>query len=333
MSVVVTGASGHVGGNLVRSLLNEGRKVRALVRSDLRAVKGIDVEIINGDVLDYGSLLDVFNGADVVYHLAAKIFIHGKDIEEVQAVNVLGTRNVVRACLECKVKRLIHFSSIHAMYSYPVEEEVNENRPLSLDDRCFPYEKTKALGELEVMDGVKKGLDAVIINPAAIIGPFDFKPSHMGEVILKLFKNSFPALVEGGYNWVDVRDIVKGAMSAEKNGKTGEKYILSGEWLSLKQLAEIVSSYSQKGMPKIVTPFWLAHLGAPLVSFYTNLTGKRPLYTTESLKILQTHRYVSHEKATNELNYHPTPVKKTIEDTIEWFKNNHFIESDKDANL
>ena len=320
MSVLVTGASGHIGGNLVRALLDQGREIKVVVREDSRAIQGLDVQKINADVLDYDSLLKACNGADVIYHLAAKISITGEEGGAVHQVNVIGTRNVVRACLESGVKRLIHFSSIHALCCMPPDKPVDESNFLSDGDRALPYDKSKALGEKEVMAGVNNGLDAVILRPTGVLGPHDYKPSAMGEVFLLLHKRKIPALVEGGFNWTDVRDVVQGAIAAEQKGRTGEAYILSGTWLSFGDMAVIFEEITGVKTPKWMTPMWLARLGAPFVTMFNKLIGKRPLYTNCSLDALCWNRQISHAKATKELNYSPRPIRETIVDSVNWFK-------------
>lgn len=229
MPVVVTGASGHVGANLVRRLLDQRRKVRVVVHSDVRALEGLGVERVSADVLDPASLLRAFAGAGVVYHLAARISIRRSDRRLVQAVNATGTRNVVRACRECGAGRLVHFSSIHALRAEPAGEPVDESRPLALGRNCLPYDRSKAMAEEAVLEGIQEGLDAVIVNPTAVIGPNDFKPSHMGEVIWKLMHGRLPVLVRGGFNWVDVRDVVEGACAAAEKGAAGRH-----RWCSLR---------------------------------------------------------------------------------------------------
>ena len=188
---VVTGASGHVGANLVRALLARGQRVRALIHRDQRGLAGLDVERIEGDVGDLGSLQRAFAGADTVYHAAGMISLLRTEWRELQATNILGTRHVVEACRLAGVRRLVHFSSIHALVQEPLDVPVDESRPLvcAVDGRrCPPYDRSKAVGELEIQEGLARGLDAIILHPTAIIGPYDFKPSHLGEVLLALAK-------------------------------------------------------------------------------------------------------------------------------------------------
>lgn len=207
MTVVVTGANGHVGANLVRALLAEGRSVRALVHHSRRALQGLEVELVEGDVRELASLQRAFEGAEVVYHLAAHISIRMNEWPLVEAINVLGTRNVVEASLQGGIRRLVHFSSIHAFNEEPHDKPVDESRPLKIPEspHAAPYDRSKAAGEREVRQGIERGLDAIIINPTAIVGPHDYYPSHFGQAILSLAQGNLPVLVPGGFNWVDVR--------------------------------------------------------------------------------------------------------------------------------
>lgn len=318
--IVVTGAAGHAGANLVRALAGKGRFVRALVHLDRQALEGLDIEVVPGDICDLESLLKAFEDAEVVYHLAARISISKDSWSRLEAVNVIGTRNVVEACLRCGVRRLVHFSSIHTMTDAAADIPVDESSPL-VESRHYPlYDLSKAAAEREVRRGIERGLDAVIISPTAIIGPHDYKPSHFGEALLRLANGRLPALVSGGFDWVDVRDVVQGAMCAEEIAPTGAKYILSGHWLSLREVAKMAELITGVKAPGSIYPMWLAQIGAPFITAFDRLARRRPLYTSVSLQALRGHRHISHKKATRELDYHPRPFRETLIDTLKWFE-------------
>lgn len=319
MTALVTGAAGHVGANLVRELIKEKRTVRALIRDDCRGVEGLEVETVKGNILDYQSLLQTVKGNEVVYHLAASISIVGDKSGQVRLTNVEGTRNVVQACLETGVRRLVHFSSIHAYSPFPLDRYVDENS-LSADARSPAYDRTKADSNKIVLAGVKKGLDAVIIAPTGIIGPNDFKLSRMGAVLVKLYNQKLFGLIKGGYNWVDVRDVVQGALLAEKKASSGSQYILSGEWGSIPKLAELVQESFGVPAPRFVSPMWLARLAAPFSEYYSIVRKKEPHFTPEALVTLRSHCLICRKKAEEELGYRPRPLKQSIEETILWYE-------------
>ena len=180
-TVVVTGATGHIGANLIRTLLAQGRPVRAMLHKDRRATEGLGVDIVEGDICDLNSLYKAFDGAEVVYHLAAHISLLMNDWSRLESVNIIGTRNVVEACLANGVRRLVHCSSIHAHVQQPLDVPMDESRPLVNSVKHVPYDRSKAAGEREVQKGIEKGLNAVIVNPTGVVGPYDYKPSHFGE--------------------------------------------------------------------------------------------------------------------------------------------------------
>jgi len=317
---MVTGASGHIGANLVRTLMARQRPLKVLVHEDTRALEGLDVETAAGDLLDLPSLVASFAGADVVYHLAARISIAGDEGGRVHSVNVSGTRNIVTACLECGVRRLIHFSSIHALSQKPLDVPVNESRPRQVGGNAYPYDHSKALAEQEALAGLGKGLEVVVVIPTAVIGPHDYKISAMGEVLLDLYHQRLPALVNGGFDWVDVRDVVEGAILAEEKGRSGEQYLLAGNWLTLRDLSRIIEKVTGVPAPRKISPMWAARLAAPLALKYSRIRGKRARFTPESLAALRANRHVDCCKAKQDLGYTARPIHDTIQDTFHWFK-------------
>jgi nucleoside-diphosphate-sugar epimerase len=317
--IVVTGASGHVGCNLVRALFAEGKPVRALVHEGGRALDGVAVEKVHGDVLDPASIDRAFAGAELVFHLAARISITGDPDGRVRAVNVDGTRNVMAAARRAGVRRVVHMSSIHALAPTPRELPIDEERPLYETDDALAYERSKAAGEREVQAAVAAGLDAVVVNPTAVIGPFDFSLSATGAALIEMYHGRIPALVDGGFDWVDVRDVVAGAIAAAEKGRKGERYLLSGTWAPVRELAEAMARATGRRAPRFTSPMWLARASAPLAELYSRASGKRALFTGEALKALRNWRSVSHAKATRELGYQPRPLDATMADTFAWF--------------
>ena len=317
--IVITGASGLVGGNLVRELIAQGRPVRALIHCDRRALQGLDVETVLADLTDLSSLQKAFSGAEIVYHLASSISIRMDNWHEMQRVNVVGTRNVIKACQSCGVRRLVYFSSIHAYRQDPLDMPLNEERPLLEDADVPPYERSKAEAERLVREAGENGLETVIVIPTAIIGPYDFRPSYIGEALQMLVNGFIPALVRGGYDWVDVRDVVAGAILAEQNAASGSRYILSGQWYSLMDFARTTSRITGHPAPLLAVPIWLADLFQPAMAKLAQINGSQPLYTRPMLKSMRSNRHISHAHAAAELGYEPRPFEETLRETLDWF--------------
>lgn len=327
MKVAITGASGHIGNCLTRELVKQGAEVKTLVHRIDSDLKDLNVELIKGDLLDPASLNILCTDVDYVFHLAARISIDEKDRNMVYRTNVDGTRNLVTACKNKNVKRLLHFSSIHAFKVHPLDEVLDETRPL-VENSDIIYEQSKADGERVVLDAVHDGLDAVILNPTAVIGPYDYTGSYLGQALIKIYHNKLPMLVPGGYDWVDVRDIVNGTLSAIEKGRKGENYLLSGHYYNLKNLSEMVAKVSGKKTPRIIVPMLVARIGAPFIQLIAKLRNEDPLYTSESLDILvNSHQNISNTKAKDELGYSPRPLEETLRDTFSWYKQNALIPS------
>jgi dihydroflavonol-4-reductase len=319
MRVAVTGASGHLGANLVRMLLERGDQVRVLVRDDRRAIEGLNVETCPGDIRDPESLIHAFQGMDIVYHAAAAISLLLNEFDWMHAVNVEGVRNVVEACQRSRVSRLVHFSSIHALEQMPMDKPVDEDRLLVSDPRHMPYGLTKAAGERILWKAVQDGLDAVVIYPTGIIGPSDFKPSHFGDVILALGRGRLPALIRAGFDWVDARDVSQAAITAAETARAGSRYLASGHWINLPEIAAQVEAFTGRPAPRLLVPLWLAQLGLPFAGLVRG-HNDRPLFTTVSLEALRDNPNVSSERAQRDLKYIPRPFTETLSDTLRWFE-------------
>jgi dihydroflavonol-4-reductase len=328
MIAAVTGASGHVGGVLVRALLERGHRVRALVRGDTRSLEGLDVEPVHGAVRDTASLAGAFRGADVVVHAAAHISLLRTDLAPLHAVNVAGTAAVIAACRSAGACRLVHFSSIHALEQQPLDRPVDEDRA-PCDERPArglpPYDRSKAAGERLVREAAAAGLPAVILYPTGIIGPFDFKPSLFGRVIRTLALGRLPALIDGGFDWVDVRDVAAAAATAAERlvagsgaSLAGRRYLLPGRWASLAEVAGMVAEVSGVPAPRWAAPLWAARIGAPFSTAAALVFGHQPLFTGVSLAALANNPRVSGERAAADLGHRPRPLADTVRDTVRW---------------
>ncbi len=318
--IVVTGATGHLGANLVKTLVDRGEQVRVLVRDpDPPALRGLDVERFSGDVRDEASVQRAFEGADLVFHLAALISIVGDMNGLVHETNVVGARNVARSALRKGVRRLVHFCSVHAFEQAPLDVPLDETRSRVNRADAPAYDRSKAQGEAEVRKAIAEGLDAVILHPSGVIGPFDHRPSRMGQVFLDLYHRKLPSLVDGGFDWVDARDVANTAIAAAERGRTGESYLVSGHWKSVGELADLAHRVTGVPPPRLTSPMWLARLGAPFMERWAELTGREPLYTAESLLALRANRRYVRTKAERELGHDPRPTIESIRDIYRWF--------------
>lgn len=322
MKIAITGATGHVGVNMCRYLQAQGHEVRALYRSPSKKqyLKGLQVAHLQGDIMDIDFLKKAFTEMEVVIHLAAKISIQGDPDGSVMRTNVMGVRNVVEACLHCGIKKLIHFSSIQAFKFTAKDPIVNEQTPPP-DEHSFKYDYSKILGEQEVLKGVAKGLNATILNPTGIIGSYDFAPSLTGQFFLNLYHKKLPTLMQGGYDWIDVRDLCVATEAAIEQGKNGERYLLSGHFVPFKKIAAVASKVTGKKLHRPCVPVWMAMMGLPFFQLYAKLAKTSPLYTYESLMVIHhANDHISHQKASRDLGFAPRPFEETVKDIYAWFE-------------
>jgi len=324
--VIVTGATGHIGNALIRELVNRNIEVRAFVLPEEKTpnIGQLPVEIVRGDVTDYSSLLNAFEGVTDVYHLAGIVTIGSGKKKILQKVNVEGTHHVIKACFEKKIKRLLYVSSIHAFKEPPQGEVITETKIFNPDQVVGDYAKSKASATHAVLEAVHKGLDAVIVHPSGVIGPYDYETSHMGQLITDFLNRKLYAHIEGSYDFVDVRDVAQGILLACEKGKTGENYILSGEQVTVKQILDYLEEATGLKSPELKIPFWFAKWTAPLSEIYYKILRQKPLYTSYSIYTLSSNSFTTHQKATEELGYKPRPIRETIINTVEWVKKEKF---------
>jgi dihydroflavonol-4-reductase len=322
--IVVTGATGHLGNVLVKRLIKDGYKVGLLVhnKSPKDIIGDIPYEIFQGDITDYKTLLPAFKKAEAVFHLAAKISISTGEYEELLRVNVGGTANVVKACKESGVKKLLYVSSIHACQETPQGLPITENVPETIDYVVGDYAKSKVLAYHKVMEGVKDGLDAVVVFPTGIIGPFDYRPSQIGQLVRDFLLGKPVRYIEGAYNFVDVRDVVSGMMQAFLKGRTGEGYLLGGSKVTVLELYEELQKINGTKAKLQKIPSKLAYYLSFAAEAFSKLAKKEPLFTPYSVRTLNSNSLISLEKARTELGYNPRPFSQTLEDEVTWFKGN-----------
>ena len=318
--ILVTGAAGHIGNVLVRELLGDGKKVRAMILpgENVSAIYGLDIEYCLGNVLDLDSLDRAMRGADCVYHLAGVISILPGQNEMMRKVNVEGTRNVLAAAMKANVKRLVYTSSIHAL-SRKWNGRINEQVPFDPENEAGEYDRTKAEASLLVLDAVKQGLDAVIVCPTGVVGPFDYRGSEMGDMLRRWLRKRPHFMVEGAYDFVDVRDVARGLNLACEKGRTGEVYILSGWQVRVMQLKQMVQDTIGKHSITINIPLWLAKFSSNFSPLFYKVTRRIPKFTEYSLETLHSNSDISNQKAEKELGYHPREMLSTIADTVHWW--------------
>ena len=319
---LVTGGTGHIGNVLVKELVSRGERVRVLVlpEEDLSAFYGLDVEICQGDVLDIQSIMKAMQGIDYVFHLAGIISIMpGKDLL-VHNVNVVGTRNVISCAREVGVKKFVHTSSIHAFKRVGHGIIINEETPIEPDNAIAAYDKSKAEATLAVLEVAKEGFPAVIVCPTGVIGPYDFKGSELGVLVHGWMKNKVNFLIDGEYDFVDVRDVVNGMILARDKGVPGQIYILSGELLKVSDVWKIVKALLPFKSSSINIPTQLAHYLAKIAQLFYQVTKTKPRFTTYSIETLHSNANISNKKSRTYLGYNPRSMKESIKDTIGWWR-------------
>lgn len=327
--IVITGATGHLGNVLVRKLAKQKMKIRAMVLpgEDISSLEGLEIEKIEGNVCFPDSLRRAFKGADTVYHCAGIISILPGQQKKLYRVNVAGTQNVVNICIEEKVKKLVYISSIHALSEPERGITIDESRGFDPENVLGEYSRSKALGTLEVIKGIERGLDAVILCPSGIIGPHDYRVSEMGKLIVDFFKGKVKAYVEGAYDFVDVRDVAEGLISACKKGKKGECYILSGQQISVKKILKYLEKMSGVRAPVVKVPHRIARVFGLFNVLYCNLFKITPLFTPFSIDVLASNSIISCRKAEGKFGYSSRPVYESLKDAIDWFKKTGIIKS------
>lgn len=318
---LVTGACGHLGGTLVRLLERTGAQVRGLRLPSEQARNRAHVTYYPGDVRDRDSLRPLFQGlADrevVVFHTAAIVDISGEVTPQMHDVNVNGTKNILALCREYGVKRLVYVSSVHAIPEKDgcaVLREVDRFSPRQVTGG---YAKTKAEATQAVLDAAAQGLDAVVVHPSGILGPFDGTGNHLVQLVKEYAGGKLPACVKGGYDFVDVRDVAAGCLAAAEKGRSGQCYILSNRHYEVKEVLAMAKTLCH-GRRLPVLPMWMAQAAEPLLGWVARVKKQRPLYTKYSLYTLRSNDRFDHGKATAELGYRPRDLRQTVRDTLRW---------------
>jgi dihydroflavonol-4-reductase len=320
---IVTGAGGHLGSTILRELTKCDVEARALLYWDRKpAVESEKIRYFYGDVTDKESLLPLFqdlNGEEtIVIHAAAVISIQKEVSERLYRTNVEGVRNIVDYCIASHVRRLVHVSSVHAIPELPKGTVQREVRAYNPDRVVGGYAKTKAMGASIVAKSTQE-LDAVIVLPSGIIGPYDNGSNHLVQMTKEYIDGKLPACVEGGYDFVDVRDVAKGCLLAAVHGKRGESYIFSGHYMEIRDMLNRVAETTGRE-PVPVIPLTAARAALPFISMYCKVKGARPLYTAYSLYTLNSNALFSHEKAEREFGYKVRSIDSSLRDMVDYLE-------------
>jgi len=325
MKIAVTGPTGHVGPCLIPRLLDEGHRVRAVVYGDGSVLDGLDVERVPGDVRDRDSMRAALKGQDAVIHLAAHISVQAKDEPLMQAVNVGGVENTARAALEAGVQRFVHVSSVHAYDTWRLHEPLTEDHARAERPGLPAYDRSKAAGERALRSVIADGLDAVILNPVGILGPRDHRPSLMGTVIQEMVLGRMPVVPDGGFCWVDVRDVVDAVLSAMERAETGENYLLSAEKVSTQEFHRMSRRAVGQSSMAVRAPVPLLRLVSGLSPMLVRFSPLMHGFSPDALHALDARLSVDARKARRALGFEPRPIGHTVRDTIEWWQSNaHF---------
>lgn len=325
--LLVTGANGHLGANLIRRLLADGNPVRVLLRpkSDNSSVDGLAVERIFGDLRDPASLLAATQGCAGVYHCAARISTVGGSEQEIFETNVLGTRNLLQAAAQNGVARVVVSGSLSAV-GHRREGATDETVPFNPFEDHLPYGFSKAAAEHECLKAAANGLDVVIATSCAILGPNDFKPSRMGQLLIDYSRRRLRAYVPGGFEFVSTRDIVEGHLLAMRKGRRGHKYIFSTEFMTMDALMRLYMEITGQPIPPLRLPPKLMMGLAHISELTQRFSGRRRLLTRAAVRLLDRAQRVDCSKARSELGYRSGSIAQAVHDAYECFVTRGVIE-------
>ncbi len=326
---LITGASGFVGSAVARCLIGAGHRVRVLLRatSDRRNIENLPVETVTGDLTDPLTLPVALEGCDALFHVAADYRLWTRNPRELYTINVAGTVALMREALRAGVERLVYTSSVATLGSYADRRPADEDTPVSLADMIGDYKRSKFLAEEAVRRLVaEEGLPAVIVNPSTPVGPRDLKPTPTGRMILDAACGRMPAYVDTGLNIVHVDDVATGHLLAFERGVVGQRYVLGGEDLTLREILHRIAAVTGKPAPRLRLPHGAVLPIAYLSEAWAWLTGREPRATVDGVKMSRKYMFFSTDKAKRELGYAPRPADEALRDAVDWFLENGYCD-------
>jgi dihydroflavonol-4-reductase len=327
MLAFLTGATGFVGSHVARALVAQGADLRLLVRSgsDLRNIQELQAERVVGDLRDAASLKKAVAGCEVVFHVAADYRLWVRDPEQMYRSNVDGTKAILEAARENKVRRVVYTSSVATMGFQSNGHLANEDSPVSLANMIGPYKRSKFMAEEIAIQAGKSGMDVVVVNPTTPVGERDLKPTPTGRIVVDFLKKKFPAYVDTGLNLVDVAECARGHIAALEKGKTGQRYILGGENLTLKQILDKLAAITGLPSPKIRVPYAVALATGVVDQVFTGYIRRRePRATIDAVRMGRKKMFVSSGKAERDLGWRTLPVDGGLRRAVEWFQANGY---------
>lgn len=320
---LVTGAAGHLGRVVAKQLVESGKIVRVLVLSEEKHIPE-KVDVYFGDVRDMESMKPFFQNSNgyelVVIHCAGIVSIATKYNQLTYDVNVTGTRNIIELCKEFNVLKLVYVSSVHAIPEKPDNLLMTEIDEFNPDNVVGAYAKTKAQATSCVLNAAKQGLNACVVHPSGITGPYDYGRGHLTTLVIDYYERRLIFGINGGYDFVDVRDVANGIISACDKGRKGQCYILSNKYFAIKEILNMLYEITGKNKINNFLPFWFIKVTAPLAETYYKILRQPPLFTPYSIYTLNSNSFFSHDKATHELGYTTRDMKETLTDTVNWLK-------------